>query len=291
MLIIFIWAQNFQIITNSTPHEHRMKISLKEFPLTKKPDEVGTLKPKIEPKIAPPLQSQSKLVTQPLQKITPQPQEQQFHQKTINQPVSQQQPEQIKQQQTIIKSTPATQSNQPNKTASNTEKTIQTVPKEVSTPNSKISAPKEHAKLYKFLSKSDNSEANQQSTSSSNQRSSQVDQDVKELYGSKFAQLSPGEQKYILDNMEIMRRITQETLNRVGSVNIPNNLRVNSMNIIEFNLHPNGDMTDFRFLYNSNYYILDDTTRETIQYAYSKYPRPQQTTLIRYRVYYNLRGN
>ena len=88
-----------------------------------------------------------------------------------------------------------------------------------------------------------------------------------------------------------MRRITQEILNRVGRVNIPDDLRVNSTNVIEFYLHPNGDMTDFKFLKNSNYYILDDTTKETIEYAYSKYPRPQQKTLIRYKVYYNLRGN
>ena len=87
-----------------------------------------------------------------------------------------------------------------------------------------------------------------------------------------------------------MRRITQQVLNRVGRVNIPNDLRVNRINVIEFYLHPNGDMTDFRFLKKSGFYILDDTTKETIEYAYSKYPRPEQKTLIRYKVGYYLRG-
>ena len=85
-----------------------------------------------------------------------------------------------------------------------------------------------------------------------------------------------------------MRRITQQVLNRVARVNLPRDLRVNAYNVVEFKLHPNGDMTDFRFLKQSGYYVLDDTTKETIEYAYSRYPHPQETTLIRYNVFYNL---
>ena len=85
-----------------------------------------------------------------------------------------------------------------------------------------------------------------------------------------------------------MRRITQEILNRVASVNLTKDLNVNRVNIIEFYLHPNGDMTDFKFLEKSGYYILDKTTQETIEYAYSKYPPVSEKTLIRYNVFYNL---
>ncbi len=116
-------------------------------------------------------------------------------------------------------------------------------------------------------------------TQSLMKRSSQVAQNIKELYGSKFAKLSKGEQKYIQDNMDIMRQITHDTLIRIARDNIPNNLRVNSTNFIEFYLYPDRDITDFKFLQNSNYYILDDTTKETIEYAYSKYPKPAQKTL------------
>ena len=111
---------------------------------------------------------------------------------------------------------------------------------------------------------------------------------LKKLYGDKWGKLTPGQQKYMLDNQEIMRRITQEVLNRQARVSDINELNVNKSNIIEFKLHPNGDMSDFRFLSKSGYYILDDLTKATISYAYSKYPRPDETILIRYNVFYNL---
>lgn len=123
---------------------------------------------------------------------------------------------------------------------------------------------------------------------SSSLAGSNVSSDVKELYGEEFGKLTPGQQKYILDNQEIMRRITQQVLNRVARVNLDRNLNVNRSNVIEFYLHPNGDMSDFKFLSKSGYYTLDDITRETIEYAYSKYPRPSEKTLIRYNVYYHL---
>jgi len=122
----------------------------------------------------------------------------------------------------------------------------------------------------------------------SNSSASSIMQDIKKLYGDKFAQLSPVEQKYILDNQEIMRRITQEVLTRVASVNIDRSMQINRSNIIEFYLHPNGDMSDFHFLQKSGIYTLDRTTKETIEYAYSRYPRPKEKTLIRYNVFYNL---
>ena len=115
-----------------------------------------------------------------------------------------------------------------------------------------------------------------------------INQNIKELYGDEFGKLTKGQQEYILDNQEIMRRITQEVLTRVASVNIGRDIRVNRTNIIEFYLHPNGDMTDFRFLHKSGVFTLDRTTKETIEYAYSRYPRPKEKTLIRYNVFYRL---
>ncbi|MEA3228592.1 MAG: energy transducer TonB [Campylobacterota bacterium] len=115
-----------------------------------------------------------------------------------------------------------------------------------------------------------------------------INQNIKELYGEEFSKLTKEQQKYILDNQEIMRRITQQVLTRVARVNINNSLNVNRTNVIEFYLHPNGDMTDFRFLQKSGIFTLDRTTKETIEYAYSRYPRPEEKTLIRYNVFYNL---
>ena len=274
LIILFLLAENFKIIKNNTSHEHRMKISLKELPKTQKKEESGVKKVIQKPEIIPP--AHNPLVPKPLEKYVAKPVEQSFHQTNINKSESVQQ-----------KSTPVIAPTTENKSYIAAPKVVNTTNKST-TPQ----VPKEHAKLYKFLSQEDHSQQNQSNdTKSSTQRGSQLDQNINELYGAKFGQLSQGEQKYIEDNMETMRRITQEILNRVGRVNIPDDLRVNSINIIEFYLHPNGDMTDFKFLKNSNYYILDDTTKETIEYAYSKYPRPQQKTLIRYKVFYNLKGN
>jgi len=112
--------------------------------------------------------------------------------------------------------------------------------------------------------------------------------DLRELYGDDFSKFTEGQQKYLIDNQEIMRRITQEILNRVAHVNLRQEMNVNRVNIVEFYLHPNGDMSDFKFLQNSGYHILDSTTQETIEFAYSRYPRPKEKIIIRYNVFYNL---
>ena len=112
---------------------------------------------------------------------------------------------------------------------------------------------------------------------------------IKELYGDTFGELTKGQQEYIIDNQEIMRRITQATLTRQARVTDMHGINANRSNVIEFYLHPNGDMSDFRFLEKSGYFVLDDITKATIEYSYSKYPLPKEKTLIRYNVFYNLR--
>lgn len=138
--------------------------------------------------------------------------------------------------------------------------------------------------LYDILSQAD------PEVKTSSTPSIKINDSVKKLYGDKFGELSEGEQKYILDNQEVMRRITQTVLDRYGSSRIPDNLRVDETNTIEFYLHPDGSISDIRYLKHSRFAILDDTTKETIELAYAQYPRPAQKTYIRYRVWYNLRG-
>jgi len=142
---------------------------------------------------------------------------------------------------------------------------------------------KKEFSLHDMFSKPDGSAANIKSTA-------KINDSIQQLYGDKFNELSEGEQKYILDNQEIMRRITQEVLDNFGRSKIPDNLRINDINMVEFYLYPNGSISDLRLLKNSQVSILDDTTIMTINSAYHKYPRPSQKTLIRYRVWYNLTG-
>ncbi len=141
---------------------------------------------------------------------------------------------------------------------------------------------KQEKGLYDILSQADSP------SKSSSGSTAKISDNIQKLYGDKFGELSEGEQKYILDNQEVMRRITQTTLDRYGRARIPDNLRADETNMIEFYLHPDGSISDLRFLKNSRFSILDDTTKETIEIAYSKYPRPTQKTYIRYRVWYNL---
>lgn len=114
---------------------------------------------------------------------------------------------------------------------------------------------------------------------------------LKVTYGAKFEQLSDGEKEYLGQNFKLIRRITQAVLDRFGHARIPADVIVNDRNMIEFYLHPNGSISDISFVQKSKIEILNDTTRETIELAYSKYPRPKEKILIRYRVHYDLDKN
>ena len=144
--------------------------------------------------------------------------------------------------------------------------------------------PKKEPGLYDILSRPDTSVQDQPKSTV------KVSESIQRLYGDKFSELSEGEQKYILDNQEVMRRITQQVLTRYGRSRIPDSIRAKDVNTIEFYLYPDGSISDIRFLEHSSLSILDDTTKEVIELAYAKYPRPQQKTLIRYRVWYDLSG-
>ncbi|MDP1784742.1 MAG: hypothetical protein Q8K81_04865, partial [Sulfuricurvum sp.] len=97
--------------------------------------------------------------------------------------------------------------------------------------------PKKEQGAYEFLSKAD---PNARSSSDS---MTKVSDNIQKLYGDKFGELSEGEQKYILNNQEAMRRITQGVLDRYGRSKIPDNLRVDETNTIEFYLHPDGSIS------------------------------------------------
>lgn len=114
---------------------------------------------------------------------------------------------------------------------------------------------------------------------------------LKATYGAKFGQLSDGEKEYLNQNFKVLQRITQAVLNRYGRSRIPLDVITNDRNMIEFHLHPDGSISDISFIQKSKIDILNDTTRETIELAYSKYPRPKEKILIRYRVHYNLDQN
>lgn len=241
------------------PKEERFKLSLKEMPNNKPEAIVKNDIPKISPTLPIPRGEQLIKNTQPVPKaqaIKPTP------------PVT-----------PAIKPTPpaAEPISEPKKAFE------RHVAKPVATIERQPQVKKEQG-LYDILSKADSS------TQERPKSFTKISDSIQRLYGDKFNELSEGEQRYILDNQEVMRRITQGVLDRYGRSRIPDNIRTNDTNMIEFYLHPNGSISDVRFLKNSQLSILDDTTKEVIELAYAKYPRPEQKTLIRYRVFYNLTG-
>ncbi len=278
LLIIIFWLfGNYaqEIKKEIKPQEKKIKISLKEMPKTKK---AGDIKKKVKPSIvAPPMpkgKQLKKIIKKPPVKYKPKakPKKPKLNPKPKpkTKPIPKVAPLPPKKPYIpLIKKKPSI--------ILKPKEDINITKKEVEKPVDPM------AWMYEDKSSEEEEETKRASNSGSS-----INQNVKELYGDEFGKLSNGQQKYILDNQEIMRRITQQVLSRVARVNIRQNLNVNRNNVIEFYLHPNGDMTDFKFLQKSGYYILDDTTKETISYAYSRYPRPTEKTLIRYNVLYNL---
>jgi outer membrane biosynthesis protein TonB len=252
MLFLILGSITPELKKEEKPQEKRIKISLKEMP--KKHKKVGVVKKVVKPTpIAPPMPKGSQL------------------KKIIKKPLIKYKPK--KQKVKIPKL------NKPTKVKPKPKPVKKIVPK-----------PKIHKGPMAWLydDKSQKEEKVQKKEHKSKFGVGGSERDMKKLYGSKWGQLTEGQQKYMLDNQEIMRRITQQILTRVARVNLPNNLAVNRSNVVEFYLHPNGDMSDFRFLTKSGIYVLDDTTKETMEYAYSRYPRPKEKILIRYNVFYNL---
>lgn len=273
LLIFWILGSMTPEVQKTPPKEEKkIKISLKDVP--KKYKKSGDIKEKVPPtKIAPPMPKGSqlkKIVKEPVKYEPKQP----VKKTTLNKPEPKPKP--------VQKPKPKIEPLPPQKPYIPllSKKKDENITKKI-----KKSEPENP--LYAMLSQ-DKSTEEEKKIVSKKALGGNISQNIKELYGDEFGKLTPGQQKYLIDNQEIMRRITQEVLTRVARVNLKENLNVNRTNVIEFKLHPNGDMTDFKFLEKSGYYVLDDTTEETISYAYSRYPRPSEVILVRYNVFYNL---
>ncbi len=253
--------------TIDKPKEHRIKVALKEKPKTSKKSAAVENKQKPILK-APPIPKGKQMKKLPQKKSaqtkpsTKTSTSRQVTQKT--KPVDKQQP--VEKKKAYVKN----------------------VPKKISKDINITTKPSKKSGLYAMLSKKQKSKDEPKKKTLAG---TQIGSDFKEAYGEAFGKLSAGEQKYIIDNQERMRRITQEQLNRLAPVNIPRNLHVNTMNIIEFYLHPNGDISGLKVISPSGHQILDDTSLQTVEYSYHRYPLPEQKTLVRYKVGYYLGGH
>jgi len=108
---------------------------------------------------------------------------------------------------------------------------------------------------------------------------------IKKLYGEEFERLGKEEQKFIKDNLSSIGRITEKYLRYPDTAG---RLGQQGTSVVEFYLHPNGDISDMRLLEGSGSRMLDKNSIETIEIAYKDYPRPTTKTKIRMFVGYSI---
>lgn len=164
------------------------------------------------------------------------------------------------------------------------------------TPQTKESKASNTAKASQKSKLSKETKASQVSNSSALEKSlsspsiydfgvSEQMQQIQDLYGIEFGSLSPNAQKFIKSNLDKIGKITQRYLRYPA---IAGKVGQEGDNIVEFYLHPNGDITDLKLLHSSGYTLLDDNSLHTIKIAYKDYPYPIETTKIRIRVMYRI---
>lgn len=105
------------------------------------------------------------------------------------------------------------------------------------------------------------------------------------LYGEEYNSFTKVQKVFLQKNLKDIGRITQSYL-RYPHIAVRTGQQ--GMNIVEFTLHPNGDISDLKISNTSGYSSLDENTVETIEYAYKDYPRPKTATKIKIYVYYKL---
>jgi protein TonB len=106
------------------------------------------------------------------------------------------------------------------------------------------------------------------------------------LYGEEYFKFSKETKKYLNNNLNNIGKVTQFYL-KYPRIAIKTNQQ--GMNIVQFFLHPNGDISDLKLTNSSGYRTLDKNTIKTIKIAYKDYPRPKEKTKIKIYVYYQLR--
>lgn len=108
---------------------------------------------------------------------------------------------------------------------------------------------------------------------------------IQHHYGDDFFALSVAQQRYLLTNLQKIKKINDIVGNRLLQSKPDEEIDTKENNIVEFYLHPDGSISGLTLSKEREGSLLDELTVETIELAHSQYPKPKQTTLIRIRVY------
>ena len=112
-----------------------------------------------------------------------------------------------------------------------------------------------------------------------------ITQSYIKLYGEQYFEFSEYQRRYLKQNLNTIGKITQRFL-RYPKVSI--RTKQKGMNVVEFYLHPNGDITDLKLADSSYYTALDTNSIDTIRIAYQDYPRPLEKVKIKIYIKYIL---
>jgi len=105
------------------------------------------------------------------------------------------------------------------------------------------------------------------------------------LYGAEYFSYDDETKKYLKNNLSTIGAITQRYL-RYPAISVKT--KQSGQNIVQFYLHPNGDISNLKIIGHSQYTTLDKNSYKTIKLAYKDYPTPSQKTKIRIYVKYIL---
>ena len=112
---------------------------------------------------------------------------------------------------------------------------------------------------------------------------------IRSLYGSSYSRMSATQRRFIDENLRRILEISQRTLNYLGYPREAAHFHEQGTNIVEFWLHPNGDISGLRLRRRLRSTSLNRQTLEVIKTAYMHYPRPKVKTKIiiyvKYRLY------
>ncbi len=105
------------------------------------------------------------------------------------------------------------------------------------------------------------------------------------LYGKEYNSFTKVQKVFLQRNLKDIGKITQRYLEYPR---IAIQTGQEGMNIVEFFLYPNGDISDLKLVHSSGYSVLDKNSLETIEIAYKDYPRPKIKTKIKIYIFYKL---
>ena len=113
----------------------------------------------------------------------------------------------------------------------------------------------------------------------------QITQSYLKLYGDEYFLLSKSKKRFLKINLSRIGQITQRYL-KYPTISV--RTRQKGINIVEFMLHNNGDISDLKITDSSGYTALDQNTIRTIEIAYKDYPKPFEKLKIKIYVRYIL---